>query len=334
MKIFALACGRRNANCEILVKEALNAASEMGAECEFVRLLDCEVHTCAVCWPCPVIMKGSEHCIYKDDASWIYEKMMDCDGLLVAAPCYALTPPGKLIALRDRIQGPRVDVASNNEAKKNMGVDAKFEFGEMQIDERIFRRKVGAMISVGGATTPHWVSLCLASIQTFMFSAQFNIADQMDVTGVAEDGAITLRQDLLERARQLGRNMVKSFEADCPWEFNDAVDHKNPYFGEEGLCPMCHQDLMLLYPGSDKVSCAVCGIDGKVEVVDGKVKLTFTEEQKSHSRYLYQGLKDHNDEVMEVAKALMPDLPKLKDAMKAYEPMNEKFMVKPPSKTK
>jgi len=335
MKIFALTCGRRNANCEIFVKEALNAAAEMGAECEFVRMLDLDIQACSVCWPCPVIMKGAEYCIHKDDAAWLYNKIFDCDGFLLASPCYALTPPGKLLSIRDRIMGPRVDIASMNEARKMAGVDEKFaDFGAMQIDERIFRRKVGAMISVGGALSDHWVSLCLASMQTLMFPAQFNIVDQMNVTGVAEDGAATLFPELLEQARELGRNMVKGFEADVPYEFNDAPDHKNPYYGPEGYCLMCHQDMMILRKDSNRVACAICGTEGTMEIVDGKMKITFTEEQKAHSRMLYQGLKDHHDEVFAVARSIMDKIPELPAAMKAYQPINERFMIKPPSKTK
>lgn len=330
MKIFALTCGQKGANCEIFAKEALNAAEELGAEVEFCRMLDLNIHTCNICWPCPVIMKGAEACIHKDDAAWLYNKIMDCDGFLLAAPCYSLTPPGMLLTIRDRILGPRADVASNWESKQNKGVDKKFEFGEQYIDDRLFRRKVGAMISVGGATTEHWVSLCLASMQTLMFSAQFNIADQMNVLGISDGGAACFYPDLLERARQLGRNMVKSFEADVPYEINDAPDHKNPYFGEEHICPMCHQGLMMLYPGTDKVSCAVCGIDGTIDVVDGKVEVTFTEEQKSHSRHLYQGLKDHNDEVMAVSDEFAPNRPFIKEKVAAYKPWDEKYMVKPP----
>lgn len=334
MKIVALSAGRRNANCEIFVKEALNAAAELGAECELIRMLDLEIHSCSVCWPCPVIMKGPEHCIYKDDAAWLYNKLFDADGFLLAAPCYSLTPPGQLIAIRDRIMGPRVDIACNYKAKKNQGVDDKFEFGAMEIDERIFRRKVGAMISVGGATTEHWVSLCLASMQTLMFPAQFNVVDQMNVTGVAEDGAATLFPELIEQARQLGRNMVKGFEADIPYELNDAPDHKNPYFGPEGYCPMCHQGIMMLHENSNRVSCAVCGIDGTLDVVDGKIQVTFTEEEKSHSRMLFQGLKDHDDEVFEVAMSIKDVVHTLPDAMKSYKPLTDRFLIKPPSRIK
>lgn len=332
MKIVALSAGRRNANCEIFAIEALNAAKELGAEVELIRMLDLEVHSCAVCWPCPVIMKGAEHCIYKDDAAWLYNKLFDADGFLLAAPCYSLTPPGQLIAIRDRIMGPRVDIACNWKMKQMVKNDLTDRFGDMEIDERIFRRKVGAMISVGGATTEHWVSLCLASMQTLMFPAQFNVCDQMNVTGVAEDGAATLFPELLEQARQLGRNMVKSFETEVPYELNDAIDHKFPYFGPEGYCPMCHQNLMLFYPDSDKCSCAICGIDGTVSVEDGKVKFSFTEEAMSHSRHLFQGLKDHDDEVFEVSKSIKDKIPQLPENRKAYKPLEKEFLQKPPSK--
>ena len=40
MKVLELTCGRKLSNTEILVKEALMGAEEMGAELEIVRLLD------------------------------------------------------------------------------------------------------------------------------------------------------------------------------------------------------------------------------------------------------------------------------------------------------
>ncbi len=328
MKIFALTCGRRNANAEILVKEALLGAQEKGAEVEFVRMLDMEIHNCAVCWPCPSMMKGIEHCIYKDDGAWLYNKLMDCDGFLLAAPCYALTPPGQLLAIRDRIMGPRVDVASNRMAKEAAGVDPKFEaHGKMVIDDRIFRQKVGAMISIGGATTENWVSLCLATMQTLMFPAQFHVADQMNITGIAEDGAVTLHQDLLERARQLGRNMVDSFQSDA---------ERKPYLGDmQEICPTCHQGLMMMKPGSTTVECAVCGIKGTVSIDDaGKLSVTFKDEDIKDSRQFVRGLELHNQEVFDVSLALEPDMPKLPGNRAKYREYDKMFYATPPSKDK
>lgn len=322
MKIFALSCGRRNANCEILVKEALKAAETTGAEVEFARMLDLNIHTCNICWPCPVIMKNVDACIHKDDAAWLYNKLMDCDGFLLAAPCYGLTPPGMLLTIRDRILGPRVDVASLNEAKKTAGVDEKFEsFGKMEIDERIFRRKVGAMISVGDATSKHWTSLNLATMQTVMMSAQYNIVDQMEINGIAEDGAITLHEDMLERARELGRNMVKGFEY---------PEDRKPFLGtEKAVCPVCHQGLMMMEPEDTKVHCAVCGIEGTCSIDEkGNMHVDFTEEAQKDSRLYYHGLLLHHYEVMQVAKELEPKLDLLPENRRAYQ-VYDRWMVKP-----
>ena len=311
-----MACGRKNANCEILVKEALKEAEKLGAEVEFARMLELDIKSCKVCWPCPVIMKGAEHCIHKDDGAWLYNKLMDCDGFLLAAPCYSLTPPGQLIAIRDRIMGPRCDVASMNEAKKMAGVDPKFEkFGGMEIDDRLFRRKVGAMISVGGALSEHWVSLCLASMQTLMFPAQYNVVDQMNVIGVAEDGAITLQEKLLERARELGKNMVLGFESDSD---------RKPFLGKEkNICPICHQGLMMMNLESNRVDCAVCGIAGEIEMENGKVKVIFTEEQQAESRHYYQGLLLHHLEVMKVSKSIEDRKNELSINMESYKEYNK-----------
>jgi len=325
MKIFALTCGRKNANCEILVKEALNAAHHHGAEVEMVRLLDLDIKPCRICWPCPAMLKGPEGCIHKDDGPFLLDRIMECDGFILAAPVYSLTPPGYLLAIRDRILGPRADVASLNEVKK-MGHDPKFEKqGKMYVDERLFKRRVGALISVGGAATRHWTSLGLPVLHTLTFSALINIVDQMDVIKVAEDGAITLREDLLERARRLGRNLVEAY---------NNPDESKAYLGDDGaVCPVCNTSLMMMYKGQSYVECSVCGIRGEVVVNDGKLDVVFTEKDKEDSRYKYRGLKLHHDEVFEVSKEIEPFIKELPERMSKYKEY-DKWILKPPSKEK
>ena len=46
MKVLGLTCGRRLSNTEILVKEALMGAEEMGVEVEIVRLMDLSIKPC------------------------------------------------------------------------------------------------------------------------------------------------------------------------------------------------------------------------------------------------------------------------------------------------
>jgi multimeric flavodoxin WrbA len=324
MKLFALTCGRKNANCEILVKEALAGAEEKGAQVEMARMLDLDIKHCKICWPCPSMLKGPEACIRKDDGAFLLDKIMDSDAFLLAAPVYTLTPPGYLIAIRDRILGPRVDISSLTMIKK-AGLDPKFEsFGKMFVDERVFKKRVGGLISVGGAATAHWVSLGLPLLHTLMFSALMRFVDQMNVLKVAEDGAVTLREDLLARARQLGRNLVEAY---------NSPSEETPYLGdEEGICPVCRTNLMMMDRNSNFVECSVCGIRGEVKITDGRIDVSFSKEEQGNSRYKFRGLELHNIEVFDVSKELEPRMPEVRAGMEKYKAY-DKWVVKPSGKS-
>ena len=52
MKVLGLTCGRRMGNTEVLMKEALMGAEEMGAEVELIRMLDLDIGYCRQCKKC------------------------------------------------------------------------------------------------------------------------------------------------------------------------------------------------------------------------------------------------------------------------------------------
>ncbi len=54
MKVLGLTCGRKMSNTEILVKEALMGAEEMGAKVEIVRLMDLNIKPCTGCNSCVI----------------------------------------------------------------------------------------------------------------------------------------------------------------------------------------------------------------------------------------------------------------------------------------
>lgn len=121
MKILGISCGRKMSNTEILVKEALMGAEELGAEVEFVRLQDLNLKPCTGCNACVVSLMekgGTGDCVIRDDDfKFIDEKIMDCDGIIVGSPIYEKTPSGQLKILNDRM-GPSHDVAMRMIAKK------------------------------------------------------------------------------------------------------------------------------------------------------------------------------------------------------------------------
>ena len=56
MKIMGIVAGRHNGNSEILVKEALNAAKEKGAEVTLINLFDYNILPCTGCESCTMRM--------------------------------------------------------------------------------------------------------------------------------------------------------------------------------------------------------------------------------------------------------------------------------------
>ena len=78
MKILGISAGTRNRNNDSMCKEALMGAKEMGAEIEFIRLLDLDIKYCTGCIACvKSLMSGKGgQCVLKDDFEWLRDKMM------------------------------------------------------------------------------------------------------------------------------------------------------------------------------------------------------------------------------------------------------------------
>ena len=59
-KVVAFTAGRRGGNCEIYVKIALQELTQMGIECEMIRLHECDLRPCLDCPNGPCYAKGPD----------------------------------------------------------------------------------------------------------------------------------------------------------------------------------------------------------------------------------------------------------------------------------
>ncbi len=88
MKVLGLVGSQRKlGNTEILVREALAAAEQQGAQVEMLRLTDYNVLPCDGLAPC---VFGNDRCNHGGDYNFIIDKIFECDGLVFGAPCYIL----------------------------------------------------------------------------------------------------------------------------------------------------------------------------------------------------------------------------------------------------
>ena len=186
--------GRKDSNCEILLKEALLVCQEQGAEVSMINLKDYELLDCTGCTSCTMGMSMGKHtgCSLdnKDDKKKIMEVLLDQDAVIFSAPTYALMPSSLFLKFMHR----------------NLAYETAFL---TKIGAIAPRDRVGALIAVGGSTRS-WQSMALECMQAATFSNSFKIVDMYMATMVPAPAQVLLHEEKLARAREIGANIMKS----------------------------------------------------------------------------------------------------------------------------
>ncbi|WPC43017.1 NAD(P)H-dependent oxidoreductase [Clostridium sp. JS66] len=301
MKILGISGGTKNGHNDAMCKEALMGAKEAGAEVEFIRLMDLDIKHCTGCTACvQTLMSGKGNmCVLKDDFDWLLDKMLDADGIVVALPIFEKGVPGIFQTITDRF-GPRMDRGNNVIAAK-----IAEEKGGKAPDPRILKDKVISYMGIGGsdwtikfqctaamqALTPMWKVI---NNETFPWSSGIIIDDER-----------------VARVHQIGVNIA-----------NAAKDISNAlYKGEEGVCPHCHSRNFFLDRESTHAICELCGIEGDIKIVDGKVKFEFPEEQLEHAHDTLSGKFKHGDDIGKTISTIadMKKTDKYKQRLESYK---------------
>ena len=314
MKILAVSAGRKDGNCEVFTKAALMEAEKMGLEVELVRLRDMDIYPCTACsGQFCAAMDDPTKCVHgKDDAAFLIDKFLDCDGFLMAGPVYSTTGSSMTVTFRDRVFGPKIDAVMMS------------RFGTPKWAEGRVKSRPGALISVGGALSSHWVSMGIPTLYSTCFSASTDVVDFMNVTGIANPGAATLDDAWIERAKQLGRNLAQA-----------VLDNDHSWRGEpteEDVCPSCHFNAMLFNPKKKDVWCAICGTHGHIVMDGDEMKIEWPEEEQHENHTKPCGLEAHGDEIGEVLMhRYMPHKDEIPAKLKVYQDYSA-CIVKSPSK--
>jgi len=101
MKILGINSSPRGSQSQTvkLVEAVLGGAKDAGAEIELVDICKLKIEYCKACTVC---YKTGE-CIYKDDFNEIYNKILNCDGLILGSPVYFHSVTAQLKTLIDRM---------------------------------------------------------------------------------------------------------------------------------------------------------------------------------------------------------------------------------------
>jgi len=91
---------RRKGNTTLLLKNAVKGAIEAGAEVEEVILRDLKMSPCLEIYGC----KETGRCVIQDDFQQVYDKLLSCQGLMLASPIFFYTVSAHTKILMDRCQ--------------------------------------------------------------------------------------------------------------------------------------------------------------------------------------------------------------------------------------
>jgi len=98
---------RKGRNTEVLLRHALAAAEEAGAETELVNLAELDVKSCVGCNTCV----REKRCPLddEDDMTAVKEALLSADGVVFASPSYFGAVPGLLKNVMDRSRSLKMD---------------------------------------------------------------------------------------------------------------------------------------------------------------------------------------------------------------------------------
>ena len=145
-QVMGVTAGRKDSNCEILLKEALLACQEMCAEVRMINLKDYELLDCNGCTSCTIGMSMGKNtgCSLadQDDKQKIMDVMLEQDAVIFfSAPTYDLMPSSLFLKFMHR----------------NLAYESAFL---TKIGAIAPRDRVGGLIAVGGSTRS-WQSMAL-----------------------------------------------------------------------------------------------------------------------------------------------------------------------------
>ena len=303
MRVLGISFGRKNERCDILVKEALFAAKKAGADVEFINTMAMKITHCHACDYCARQRDKGEveiGCAFKDDYQRLEEAYYNCDGVIIAAPVYAVGIVGQFKNFLDRLC-PAHDRANLIEENKKREAE-----GKPLLDARYFKDRYSAYISVGGAQTHNWVAFGLPMLHLFDFSFCQKCVGHVDAYDQGRTGSPLLDDELMAKCASLGTAVAESI--------GKPFDEVKTWVGDDGDCPVCHNRLISLN-GTTHVECPVCGIWGDLEVNGDKVSVKWSDKEIARARNTVPGIYEHHYEIKNMIDVCVPKLVANKDLL-------------------
>ncbi len=213
MKISVLvASERKNGNCDLLARYTDRYLKEKGIGITLIYLKEYEIKQCQGCMSC--VFKNIR-CKIDDDLYRVAEKIINADGLILFAPTYVLTIPGKLKLFLDRF---------------------------LCLYPLIKNKPEWPALSIGIASPIDWNQFQLPLMNIFLLAFGCRVVNSFFIYGAGQ-GEVLLEDGI--RKMENGINRLFEFKAEpfvsltskyCPVDFCDIFQSIK---GDLYRCPVC-----------------------------------------------------------------------------------------------
>jgi multimeric flavodoxin WrbA len=183
---------RRKGNTSLLLNNAVKGAVEAGADVEEIILRDLKMSPCLEIYGC----KETGRCVIQDDFQQVYDKLLLCQGLMLASPIFFYTVSAHTKILMDRCQSLWV---KRYWLKKNT------------IEQPNATRR-GLFISVGATKGKRLFEGTLLSIRYFFEILDMELWRSLLYRSLDLEGDILGHPDYLLEALRSGKELVQAIE--------------------------------------------------------------------------------------------------------------------------
>lgn len=183
---------RRKGNTALLLKKAVEGAIEAGAEVDEIVLRDLKMSPCLEIYGC----KKNGRCVIQDDFQGVYDRLLACQGLMLASPIFFYTVSAHTKTLMERFQSLWV---------KKYWID-KAPFGK-----REFTRK-GLFISVGATKGKRLFEGTLLTVRYFFEVLDMELWRSLLYRSLDFEGDVLKYPEHLEEAYKVGKELVLSIK--------------------------------------------------------------------------------------------------------------------------
>lgn len=190
-RVLGLSCSpRAGGNTDLMLDSALEGAAGEGASVEKVDVPRLDINPCQACNAC---FKDGR-CIQQDDMQTLYPKLLECEGIILAAPIFSMNLAAQAKILIDRLQ---------------CFWSKKFVLKEHTVpDEEKRKARRGLWLSAAGFNKPDVFEPALVTVRYFFGMLEIRQRERVTYYNVDEKGAIAKVPGALAECAAAGARLV------------------------------------------------------------------------------------------------------------------------------